>query len=258
MKQITIKSALMRVMAVLLPAFGTVSASAQYYMNIRTSDGTIVQYFVKDVDSVWFTSSDHEFVDLGLSVKWATCNVGAEKPEEYGDLYAWGETAPKTSYTWTNYKFRTDGDSRDDVKFSKYNTVSSYGPVDKKPVLDLEDDVANAKWGGSWRLPTQAELDELINDCTWKWYSKGNSTFGGVAGYKVTSKKYTNRFIFLPAAGYKNDTNLSAVGSRGYYWSSSLNSEYPYCVWHVYFNDSNVSQINNDRNRGFSVRPVCP
>ena len=284
MKQITIKSALMRLVAVVLLTFGTASASAQYYMNVVQKDGEKVQYLVSNIDSVYFSgqegpAANYEYVDLGLSVKWATCNVGATKPEEYGDYFAWGETEPyyeagyaqenpqahwkdgKTSgYTWTNYKFRTSGDLFSNVNFSKYNTSSSYGSVDNNTTLDLEDDVAHVQWGGTWRMPTKADWDNLQNKCTWKWYGSANTEFNGVAGYKVTSniEGYTDRFIFLPAAGCRSGTLLYNVGSYGHYWSSSLYSDFPYLAWKIYFDSSYVdASYYDNRFNGFSVRPVC-
>ena len=202
----------------------------------------------------------HEYVDLGLSVKWATCNVGATKPEEYGDYYAWGETEPKTSYTWTNYKFRTSGDSWDNVKFSKYNTSTSYGTVDNKTVLDPEDDVAHVKWGGSWRLPTKEEQDDLRNKCTWTWYSSGNTEFNGVAGYKVTSNVsgYTDRSIFLPAAGSRYASSLDFAGENGYSWSSSLGTGTPGYARSLNFGSGSRNTHDSRRLYGQSVRPVCP
>jgi len=201
----------------------------------------------------------YEYVDLGLSVKWATFNVGATKPEEYGDYYAWGETSIKYSYTWQNYKFITSGDSYSNVKFSKYNASSGYGKVDNKTTLDYEDDVAHIKWGGSWRMPTKAEQDELYRNCTWTWFSSDSLEFGGVAGYKVTSKKpgFTDRFIFLPAAGYRDGTGLIDVGSFFYYyWSSSLS--YSYCASSLVYVSRGVSHLGYFRSQGFSIRPVCP
>ena len=200
----------------------------------------------------------HEFVDLGLSVKWGIFNVGATKPEDCGGYYAWGETETKSSYTWTNYKFRTSGDSYDNVKFSKYNNSSSYGPIDNKTTLDLEDDVAHVKWGGSWRMPTKAEQDELRDNCTWKWYSSGNTEFNGVAGYKVTSNKegYNDRFIFLPAAGCRRFTDFDGIGYDGGYWSSLLYTDGPDVAYYLYFGSDGVNWIRN-RDVGQSVRPVC-
>lgn len=192
---------------------------------------------------------DYEWVDLGLSVKWATCNVGATKPEEYGDYFAWGETQPKSTYNWSTYKWCNDSDGN---TLTKYNTKSSYGTVDNKTTLDLSDDAARANWGGSWRMPTMAEQDELRNNCTWTW-----TTQNGVNGYKVTSKSNGNS-IFLPAAGYRYGSSLGYAGSGGFYWSGSLNADYPNCACALYFYSDNVSRYNDDgRYYGFSVRPVC-
>ena len=190
----------------------------------------------------------HEYVDLGLSVKWATCNVGASKPEEYGDYFAWGETTPKSTYDFSTYKYCNGSfDSQ-----TKYNTESSYGTVDNKTTLELSDDAARANWGGSWRMPTRAELDELREKCTWTW-----TTQNGVSGYKVTSK-INGKSIFLPAAGCRNDSSLNSAGSYGLYWSSSLDTGYPYYAYELYFNSDYVDWDNDYRYYGQSVRPVCP
>lgn len=193
----------------------------------------------------------HEYVDLGLSVKWATCNVGASKPEDYGSYFAWGETEPKETYNWSTYKWCNFSQST----LTKYNTDSSYGTVDNKTTLELNDDAARANWGGSWRLPTDAEMTELRSNCTWTW-----TTQNGVKGYKVTSKKsgYTNNSIFLPAAGCRYDSSLDYAGSYGGYWSSSLNTDYPSSAWDAEFHSSYVGRYNNNRSYGLSVRPVCP
>ena len=195
--------------------------------------------------------NDHEYVDLGLSVKWATCNVGASKPEEYGDYFAWGETKPKEYYDWSTYKW-CNGDYDN---LTKYCYDSWYGIVDNKTVLDLSDDAARANWGGSWRMPTAEEQQELINNCTWTW-----TTQSGVNGYKVTSKKsgYTNKSIFLPAAGLRRDSSLYYAGSDGYYVSSSLYTDGPYSAYVLRFNSDYVGWLNSNRHYGFSVRPVCP
>ena len=196
------------------------------------------------------TENGHAYVDLGLSVKWATCNVGASKPEEYGDYFAWGETEPKDYYGWSSYKW-CNGSS---YSLTKYNNNSSYGSVDNKTTFELSDDAARANWGGSWRMPTQAEQNELRENCTWTW-----TTQNGVYGYKVASKKsgYTNKFIFLPAAGYRDDSSLGLAGSYGYYWSSSLNTDSPGRAWGVGFASDYVSRYDSSRYCGFSLRPVC-
>ena len=182
----------------------------------------------------------HEYVDLGLSVKWATCNVGASSPEEYGDYYAWGETGAKSIYDWSTYKWYNGSES-----LTKYFT-------DNKTVLDPEDDVAHVKWGGSWRMPTDSEMTELYENCTWTW-----TTQSGKNGYKVISKKNGNS-IFLPAAGAYDGSTLCDAGSYGYYWSSSFSTSYPSSACIVYFGSSNVSRFDNYRFYGRSVRPVCP
>ena len=188
----------------------------------------------------------HEYVDLGLSVKWATCNVGATKPEDYGDYFAWGETQPKTTYDWSTYKWYNGSPNTQ----TKYCTNSSYGTVDNKTTLDLSDDAARANWGGSWRMPTMAEQDELRNNCTWTW-----TTQNGVNGYKVTSKSNGNS-IFLPAAGGRGGSSFGA-GSYGRYWSSSLYTDDPSGAYYLFFDSSGVDWSGMTRNFGLSVRPVC-
>lgn len=195
-------------------------------------------------------TNGHECVDLGLpsGTLWATCNVGATTPEGYGDYFAWGETAAKATYDWSTYFDTNDGGST----FTKYNNNAG------KTVLDPEDDAAHVNWGGSWRMPTKAEWQELIGNCTWTW-----TTQNGINGYKVTSNKegYTDKFIFLPAAGYRYDGGLSGVGSDGDYWSSSLVEYCSYLAWYFYFYFYSGSHRLNDfgyRYYGQSVRPVLP
>ena len=204
----------------------------------------------KDGSGVAGSIKGHEWVDLGLSVKWATCNVGATQPEEYGDYFAWGETKPKSEYTWENYKFRVSGSSYKNVTFSKYNAESERDTVDDKERLDMSDDAARANLGGTWRMPTRDEWAELGTECTWTW-----TTQGGKNGYKVTSKTNGNS-IFLPAAGDRRDADLNDVGSYGEYWSSSLNTDYPYRAYFVYFNSDSCEWYGGSRFLGLSVRPV--
>ena len=127
------------------------------------------------------------------------------------------------------------------------------GFTDNKTVLDPEDDAAHVNWGGSWRMPTDAEWTELRNNCTWTW-----TTQDGVNGYRVTSNKtgYTDKSIFLPAAGYRYDTYLSNVGADGLYWSSSLSADSPNLAWYVYYYSSSFYRSYGSRYNGFSVRPV--
>ena len=143
----------------------------------------------------------HEYVDLGLSVKWATCNVGASSPEEYGDYYAWGETTPKTSNAWYSYKW--------------LDNPLKYNDKDKLTVLEPQDDVAAVQWGSEWRIPTNSEFDELLNECTWKWTKQGD-----IKGYEVKAKN--GKQIFLPAAGSMYDGNLYRGNDAGFYWTATL------------------------------------
>ncbi len=202
-------------------------------------------------------------VDLGLTsgLKWATCNVGATAPEEYGDYFAWGETEPyyssqdpltwkdgKTSYDWPSYKWCNG----DEFSMTKYCTESYNGTVDNKTVLEMDDDAAHANWRGSWRMPTDAEWAELLDECTWTW-----TTQNGVNGMLVTGPNGNS--IFLPAAGSRGSTRLFYARSYGYYWSSSLNSDTPDYAYDVNFDSDGVVRRNNFgycRFFGFSVRPV--
>ena len=190
----------------------------------------------------------HEYVDLGLpsGLKWATCNVGATEPEEFGGYYAWGETEEKSNYDWKTYKW-CNGSS---TTMTKYCTNSDNGTVDNKTVLDPEDDVAHVKWGGSWRMPTKAEQDELRKNCIWSW-----TTQNGVRGYKVTSKTNGNS-IFLPATGYRSRTLLYYSGIYGYYWSSSMYDN-NFSAYNLYLINSGHDEIDyGGRASGQSVRPV--
>jgi len=200
----------------------------------------------------------HEYVDLGLSVKWATCNVGASKPEEAGCHYAWGELEEKDNYIVENYKFY---DSDDYYRINKYNSSSLDGKdgfTDDKMILDPEDDVAHEKWGGKWRMPTAEEWDELIEDCTWEWVE-----VNGMGGYRITGKKpgYKDRSIFLPASGcyLRMDNEFDLYGKIGDYWSSSLSTENYYRPASGFFIDRfEYNKSVTSRHLPKSVRPVCP
>ena len=196
--------------------------------------------------------ADVQAVDLGLpsGIKWASCNVGAEKPEDYGNYYAWGEVLPQKDYFWATYKHAYGNGN----KLTKYCNKESYGDngfTDNKTTLEPEDDAAYFNWGGSWRMPTNAEWIELRYNCTWTW-----TTQNGINGYQITSKTNSNS-IFLPAAGYRYYTNLNYVGYRGYYWSSSLDVDEPYNACALYFDSDYVDSYYGNRSRGQSVRPVC-
>ena len=196
-------------------------------------------------------------VDLGLSVKWATCNLGASKPTEYGGYYQWAGTKDVSDtgiyLDWSNCPYHTGSDNQSG--WTKYNTESSYGTVDNKTVLESMDDVASVVLGGKLRIPTDEEWMELRNtdNCSWTW-----TTIDGVNGYKVQSKKsgYTDKWIFLPAAGCRDDGYLSDVGSVGYYWSSSLDTDNTNRASFMTFYSSYVYGSSSYRYNGHSIRPV--
>lgn len=191
-------------------------------------------------------------VDLGLSVKWANANLGASSPEDYGGYYQWAGTRDVSDTSinlyWDNCPYHPCWSASSG--WTKYNTESSYGIVDNKTTLEASDDAATVNLGKKWRLPTDAEWIELIINCTWTW-----TAHNGINGYVVTSKKNGNS-IFLPAAGYRGFDFLRTVGSNGYYWSSSLGTDYPRCACCLNFNSDDVDRGSGNRFCGRSVRPV--
>lgn len=184
----------------------------------------------------------HEYIDLGLpsGVMWATCNVGATKPEDFGGRYAWGEIREKDEYGWETYKLC----ARTATTIKKYCDNSDYGRVDNKTILDPEDDVAHVKWGGSWRMPTEADFDELRAKCKWKWTS-----VNGVYGYNVIGPSGDS--IFLPATAQDN--------FNGYYWSASLCSsknDEAILFNFAQIDDRYCNDNTSSRQYGYCVRPV--
>ena len=187
------------------------------------------------------TLNGYDWVDLGLSVKWATKNVGASSPSDYGDYFAWGETRPKSSYTWSNCFDCLDDEGK------SWGTYRLGGQTRITPTSG--HDTARENWGGSWRMPTDAENEELCNKCTWTWTSQS-----GHNGYKVTGPNGNS--IFLPAAGWLSDTDSYRVGEHGYYWSSTLSSSNSNSARSLYFDSSSHYTGSNNRRDGQSVRPV--
>ena len=196
----------------------------------------------------------HEYVDLGLSVKWATCNVGATKPEQYGYYYAWGETKTKDEYNWKTYKWCNGGK----YGMTKYIVDNMYGAVDNKTTLETEDDVARLKWGGIWHIPTYAEWNELrsLDNCSWTWTSSYKGT--GVSGYIVRSKKngFKAMSIFLPVAGYRGGKNIFEADARGGYWFSSLYEHDSSEAWALNIDKEYIINDSFSRDYGLSIRPV--
>ncbi|MBO4664143.1 MAG: fimbrillin family protein [Bacteroidaceae bacterium] len=189
----------------------------------------------------------HTYVDLGLSVKWATMNVGASKPTDYGKYFAWGETSTKSDYDWDNYSYG------DESYLTKYCTEKDFGVVDGRTTLELSDDAAHVFWGGKWRTPTISEMKELLKKCTWTWVSSYNGTSGN--GYKVTGPN--GNVIFLPAAGGKYSYQNINPGTYGYYWTSSVNDEYNIFAWYISFNSNIHFNGNDKRIYGRPIRAVC-
>ena len=193
---------------------------------------------------------DHDWVDLGLpsGTLWATFNVGASAPEDYGDYFAWGETAPKDYIDWSTYKWCNGSYTT----MTKYCTNSSYGYngfTDGKTELDPEDDAAHVNWGPSWRMPTTEQQRELYEKCSSTW-----TTLNGVSGRLFTGPN--GNTLFLPAAGCRWDESLYYAGSHGFYWSRTLNSSYSYIAYGLYFDSNGVDWNDYYRDNGRSVRAL--
>ena len=221
-----------------------------YYCILSVTDGRS-EVKGKVVKFTTQNNSVAEIVDLGLSVKWASFNVGASKPEDYGDYFAWGEIEEKKTYSWETYTW-CNGTSQ---SFTKYCTNSQYGTVDDIQNLLLEDDVAQVKWGENWRIPTESECQELREKCTWTWGEQN-----GIMGYHV--KASNGNSIFLPAAGGSwVDSNGYTVDNKrglyGFYWSSTLGDDYNHNACSFYFyENSGYSGSTANRSNGRSIRPV--
>lgn len=200
---------------------------------------------------------EYEYVDLGLpsGLKWAKCNVGAEKETDYGDYFQWGDIDDKTNYdcSWESYKYG------DDLNLSKYNTENNgykngyRGMIDNKITLDLEDDAARANMGGNWRMPTEAEIRELVNNTYNEWIENFNGS--GVNGRKFTSRKNGNS-IFIPASGYRLGSSFRGQGSGCDVWSSSLNTTLPGGALELGFGSCSIYMGDSGRYCGLTVRGV--
>ena len=193
---------------------------------------------------------EHEWVDLGLpsGTLWATCNIGASTPEEYGDYFAWGETARKVVYDWNTYKW-CNGSEYTMTKYCTNSNNGYNGFTDDKTELEPEDDAAYVNWGASWRMPTKAQQDELREKCTWTWTSQN-----GVKGCIVIGPN--NNYMFLPAAGGRYNSSPFNVNSWGYYWSRSLYLDSSKIVYDLNFDQGSVDWNCGYRNYGFTVRAV--
>lgn len=213
----------------------------------------------------------YECVDLGLSVKWATYNVGAYLENDLGGFYSWGETQEKSAYTRAAYAHSIVTEENDWF-LTKYCTDEAYGYEsfkDDKRVLDAEDDVAHVIWKGDWRMPTPEEQQELVDNCTWTWITAKDTRGRDLSGFKVTSKKdgFKDRFIFLPAGGYKSEDGTFARSSYGIYWSNQLyEAESAVKIYAQtltfyggkYMDEEKTYMFCDSRERGVNVRAVHP
>lgn len=255
---------------------GTRAAAMPNYTFSLASDEKIYSYNVYDktleagkrynlpAPTKWSVQNASDLVvDMGLSVKWAKWNLGATKPEEYGDYFAWGEIVPKTNFSWGTYKWIQEGQSSseyitkytfaDDLKAGIWYDGDTFIGDSKTCLQDYAnaDDAAYAALGGKFRIPTDEEWTKLI-ECTWTWTNNYNGT--GIAGRIVTGTN--GNTIFLPAAGYYFGTSLYSKGSRCNYWSSSLGVSSDYAR-SEYFDSDHVLRFSGDRFSGHSIRPVC-
>ncbi len=250
-------------LAVLLLMLVSFTANSQDYPrgdvsqdgNVSISDVTcLIDYLLSGTwpDEPVTPPDDHEWVDLGLpsGTLWATCNVGANAPEEFGDYFAWGETAPKDYYDWDNYKW-CNGDMYTLTKYCNDSTCGYNGFVDNKDELDPEDDAAYVNWGPSWRMPTVNQTQELWQDCTWQW-----TQVNGVNGRLVTGPN--GNTLFLPAAGQciNNGENIG-VGIWGGTWARTLGPSFPFYAFHPIFESGYMDWfVYSPRDVGFTVRAV--
>lgn len=238
-----------RLLFSVLAIIGYVSCCFAQSMIIYGTNGSKTVYKLSSIDRVEFSESDPvgvpEPVDLGLSMKWANMNIGADMPEDFGWLVAWGETEPKDVYIWDSYKW----EDHSSHAITKYCTLSNYGSVDSKLVLESGDDAARLNWGSGWRMPTKLEMEELCNNCTWEWV-----TYHGVNGHKVTGPN--GNHIFLPAAGFYESSRFAA-GREGYYWTSSVDKTSPDKAYCLTCSSNRHGLTSVDRNVGAVIRAVC-
>ena len=258
---------------------GTRAAAMPNYTFSLASDEKIYSYNVYDktleagkrynlpAPTKWSVQNASDLVvDMGLSVKWAKCNLGTDSPEEYGNYFAWGETTGynegKTSFTWNIYAWGTG-----QTAITKYCSKSGFGKdgfTDRRTTLEKTDDAAYAALGGKFRMPTDEEWIELlktktdVENYTWTWCDGSSEKYNGtnVNGWKIV-KNSSSATLFIPAAGFMN-TGANGVNSRCYYWSSSLDTDLPYDAWYVsiLFQKPGVYMSDGQRAIGLSVRPV--
>ena len=194
---------------------------------IGVEDGAIIVTF-----TLWAYMGGHMYVDLGLpsGTLWSVCNMGADKPEEFGSYYAWGETSTKSSYNWNTYSIGTE--------------------LDSLPVLDDAHDAAAANWGYGWRMPSREDFDEIVTYCTKAWTTRNN-----VYGYLITGPNGNS--MFLPASGGRGDGNIYESGSCGFYWLNSVYTSDTQFAWGFLLDSDSFSETSYYRMYGQTIRPVC-
>ena len=200
----------------------------------------------------------YEYIDMGLSVKWATFDIGATKVGEYGKYFQWGDVIGYTAeqvgsgtgqkyFGWDDYKYCNGSYNT----LTKYNTDSNYGTVDNKTVLEPSDDAATANMGKGWRMPTLAEYQELINACNQTWESDGTKSWRTF----TLKTDETKQLVFL-TSGFGGNGRVTDQGSRGYFWSSSLDTSYPSDGHNLGVLSGYGNMYSNDRYLGLCVRGV--
>lgn len=234
--------------------------NAQLKLYVYENDGEVSSFVASEVDSISFTPpSDYQiesnidedstkYVDMGLSVRWGTCNVGAASPEEYGYYFAWGEVETKDYYNLNNYKWAASVTGM----ILKYCTNSFLGNVDNKTLLEPEDDAAHVICEDMWRMPTEDEFNELIDNCSITWTSSK-----GVYGVEFISMINGNS-IFIPAAGYYYNYEEKDASYFGYYWTSSLDIDDSTRGKQFAFNEDGHIISGSTRYFGQTIRPVLP
>lgn len=230
-----------------------IASYAANYMQVNTTDGKKIVYAMDDVEKVKFDDVDHSYVDLGLpsGTLWATCNLGANKPEQAGDYFAWGETEPKDVYDWNTYKYATVTIDGELDSLSRYTLGNKYsGEIDSLSVLLPEDDAATVNWGSEWCMPTYDQMDELMKNCEYKF-----TEVNGVTGAKFTAKNGNS--IFFPAAGRYNGSKRVLLGENGFFWVSSLSVKNDNSGNDLYFNKKEQpGWYYNSRYFGMPIRAV--
>ena len=244
----TMKKTTLAIFFLMLAGLQTVWAQS---MIIKLKNNRSVSYRIADMDSISFTETDfHEWVDLALpsGTLWATCNIGAESPEAYGDYFAWGDTEPNGVFNYQYYKYC----AYPSIWMSKYCTIYGQGTEDYKTFLEADDDAATTIWGNDWRMPSIKQMDELINRLytTSEW-----TTQNGVNGLKITSRANGNS-IFLPAAGNGRGWITEGQGDWAAYWSRTLEPTSSYYAYTLGFSQEQFSTSSDTRYTGNAIRPV--